>query len=134
LEADCIDWANRVIAYARKKTDNLAFIHFGEEIETLLRSRPASGPLFPRLRQMHEKHRAKEFKRRCVGCDRRCYPSFLSLRMGRTGRKSATQEPSPRKRSAITPKASIVLVKRAQVRLPSLRNTRQNKPGQNAFR
>jgi len=67
LQADSIDWRNRIIAYARKKTESLAFIHFGDEIETILRARPSTGPLFPRLCLMHEKHRGKEFKRRCVG-------------------------------------------------------------------
>jgi len=42
-------------------------IHFGEEAESLLKGLPSSGLLFPRLARMHEKHRAKEFKRRCDG-------------------------------------------------------------------
>ena len=67
LQAKDIDWDNRVIAYARQKTGSLAMIHFGEAIESLLRSRPATGPLFPKVALMHEKHRAKEFKRRCAG-------------------------------------------------------------------
>ncbi len=67
LRAEDIDWNDRVIAYARKKTGSLAQIHFGEAVEAILRLRPSEGPLFPRLLKMHEKHRAKEFKRRCVG-------------------------------------------------------------------
>ena len=42
-------------------------IHFGPAIEAVLRSRPAAGALFPKLALVKEKHRAKEFKRRCVG-------------------------------------------------------------------
>jgi len=67
LRAEDIDWNDRVIAYARKKTGSLAQIHFGDTIEVILRSRPSEGPLFPRLLRMHEKHRAQEFKRRCSG-------------------------------------------------------------------
>jgi integrase len=44
-------------------------IRFGNEVAEILRSLPDAGPLFPRLRLMHEKHRAKEFKRRCVGLE-----------------------------------------------------------------
>jgi len=62
LQAEDIDWNNRVIAYARQKTDSLALIHFGEAIESLLRSRPSAGPLFPKVGLMQEKHRAKEFR------------------------------------------------------------------------
>jgi hypothetical protein len=67
LEAENIDWKNRVIGYARKKTKSMAFIHFGTELEQILRLLPSSGLLFPRLSQIQEKHRAKEFRRRCNG-------------------------------------------------------------------
>jgi integrase len=67
LHAENIDWPNRVIGYARRKTQSMAFIHFGDELEVILRGLPSSGRLFPRLAQMKEKHRAKEFKRRCNG-------------------------------------------------------------------
>src|SRR5258708_9167195 len=49
LDAEQIDWKNRVIGYARKKTGSLAFIHFGTDIENVLRRRPGSGFLFPYL-------------------------------------------------------------------------------------
>ena len=67
LAAENIDWSDRVIAYARKKTGSSAFIHFGPAVEAVLRSLPIEGLLFPRVALMLEKHRAKEFKRRCVG-------------------------------------------------------------------
>ena len=71
LQAEDLDWPNRVISFFRKKmrtrTQTLAQIRFGKEAEAVLRSLPAAGPLFPKLSQWHEKHRAKEFKRRCVG-------------------------------------------------------------------
>jgi hypothetical protein len=48
LKAEDIDWSNRTIAYTRQKTSSLAMIHFGDDIEALLRSRPSQGPLFSR--------------------------------------------------------------------------------------
>ena len=66
LRAEDIDWNNSVIAYARQKTDSVAMIHFGTEIESVLRSLPSEGPLFPKIRFIHEKHRAAQFKRRCM--------------------------------------------------------------------
>ena len=65
LCAEDIHWPTRVISYRRKKTNARAMIHFSTEVEQILRSLPASGPLFSRIAQMHEKHRAAEFKRRC---------------------------------------------------------------------
>src|SRR5438067_38266 len=49
LNAEDIDWQNRTIAYARKKTGSLAIVHFGNEIEEVLRRLPTTGPLFPNL-------------------------------------------------------------------------------------
>ncbi len=67
LTAENIDWSDRVIAYARRKTGTPAFIHFGPAVEAILRTLPTQGLLFPKVALWMEKHRAKEFKRRCVG-------------------------------------------------------------------
>lgn len=67
LEAGNIDWAERVISYTRKKTGEPASVRFDEEVEQILRSRPATGPLFPYLRGVREADRATEFKQRCRG-------------------------------------------------------------------
>src|SRR5688500_5540507 len=56
LRAEDVDWNNQVIAYARQKTDNVAMIHFGAEIEAVFRSLPSEGPLFPKIASIHEKH------------------------------------------------------------------------------
>lgn len=66
LRAEDIDWKSKTIAYQRNKTKVVALLHFSSAVETVLHSLPQSGPLFPRLSQMHEKHRAAEFKRRCI--------------------------------------------------------------------
>ncbi len=65
LKAEDIDWANQTIAYARKKTGSLAMIHFGPEIEAILRRLPTAGLLFPYLQSVRPGDRATEFKRRC---------------------------------------------------------------------
>lgn len=67
LTVENIDWKQRIISYSRCKTGTVSHLRFGEEAEEILRRRPASGPLFPKLALWHEKHRAKEFKRRCAG-------------------------------------------------------------------
>jgi len=67
LCAENIDWKQRVISYARSKNGAMSHLRFGSDAEAILRFRPASGPLFPKVALRHEKHRAKEFKRRCVG-------------------------------------------------------------------
>jgi hypothetical protein len=66
LDAENIDWNDRVISYARRKTGSRAFIHFGPAVETVLRSLPAQGLLFPRLALLKEKYRGQEFRRRCA--------------------------------------------------------------------
>jgi len=65
LEASNIDWDNRVISFARKKTGSIALMRFDEELEGVLRSLPASGALFPHQRRLKAKDRATEFKERC---------------------------------------------------------------------
>lgn len=67
LEAKNIDWAQQVVSYARKKTGELAFVHFGDEVAEVLRRLPQSGPLFPYMRRVRAGDRATEFKQRCRG-------------------------------------------------------------------
>ncbi len=67
LKAEDIDWPNQTVAYARQKTGSLAMIHFGEDIEAILRRLPATGPLFPYLASVRAGDRATEFKQRCDG-------------------------------------------------------------------
>ena len=67
LKAEDIDWPNRTTAYNRQKTGRLAMIHFGDEIEAVLRRLPVVGPLFPYLHTVRCGDRATEFKQRCEG-------------------------------------------------------------------
>jgi integrase len=65
LLASDIDWQNRLIAYRRGKSGSPVIFHFGEQLKALLKTMAIEGQLFPRLCQLHEKHRAKLFNRRC---------------------------------------------------------------------
>jgi len=67
LHAEDVDWTAATISYSRKKTERNSQIRFGNEVAALLHTLPVSGALFPRLANMHERHRAKEFNRRCKG-------------------------------------------------------------------
>src|SRR2546427_13194619 len=67
LDAENIDWEQRVISFARKKTGSVALLRFGDEVANILHSLPATGPLFPYLRSVRCGDRATEFKQRCVG-------------------------------------------------------------------
>ena len=67
LKAEDIDWPDQTIAYARRKTGSLAMIHFGPDLEGILRRLPATGPLFPYLSKVRAGDRATEFHQRCVG-------------------------------------------------------------------
>lgn len=71
LHAEDVDWANRIISFFRMKTrwrgQQPPQIRFGGEVEEILGRLPKTGPLFPRLSRIHEKHRAAEFRRRCEG-------------------------------------------------------------------
>jgi integrase len=65
LEAENIDWENKVLSYQRRKTHTIALMRFDEEMATVLRALPDKGPLFPYLRTVRAGDRATEFKQRC---------------------------------------------------------------------
>ena len=67
LRAEDIDWEDRLMSYQRQKTGTTAALRFGDVAADLLKQLPKEGYLFPRLAKMHEKHRAKEFRRRTLG-------------------------------------------------------------------
>ena len=69
LNAEDIDWTHRGLSYTRSKTGQPARVRFDEDVETLLRSLPAEGPLFPYLRSVRASDRATEFKQRCKGLE-----------------------------------------------------------------
>jgi len=64
LKAEDVDWPNHAISYRRHKTGVTVLLTFGEDAAAVLKDLPKSGPLFPRLAALHEKHRAKMFVKR----------------------------------------------------------------------
>lgn len=67
LDAENIDWENKIISFARRKTGQLSHVHFGDEVEAILKSLPPNGPLFSYLRRVRAGDRSTEFKQRCRG-------------------------------------------------------------------
>jgi len=132
LEAGNIDWNDRVISYARRKTGSLAFIHFGPGIEVILGSRPAAGLLFPKIALIKEKHRAKLFKRRCVGLGINGV-SLHSYRYAWAERAKQCGYPERFAQEALGHNSKAVhraYARKAQVRLPSLESyEKQNVEG-----
>jgi len=135
LEADAIDWQNRVVGYSRKKTESLAFIHFGEEIEAILRRLPASGPLFPYLRTVRAGDRATEFKQRCEGLGIKGV-TLHSYRYAWAERARKCGYPERFAQEALGHNSKAVhraYAKRAQVTLPSLEKYERNANGENVI-
>ena len=66
LNAEDIDWREKVISYQRLKTGSVALLHFGDQAAEILRALPRTGPLFPYLRRVRASDRATEFKQRCA--------------------------------------------------------------------
>src|ERR1039457_2934456 len=56
LTAEDIDWQGKVVSFRRHKTGTMSIIRFGKELESLLRSLPQAGALFPKLKPMREAH------------------------------------------------------------------------------
>jgi integrase len=74
LTAENVDWTDQTICYQREKLKNQEgreikppLIRFGDEVASVLRLLPQSGPLFPNLRMVESKDRANEFRQRCHG-------------------------------------------------------------------
>lgn len=64
LTAEDVDWSTQTVAFDRAKTGVPVIISIGAEASAILTSLPRTGPLFPRLNRLHEKHRAKLFSKR----------------------------------------------------------------------
>jgi site-specific recombinase XerD len=64
LTAEDVCWADRTVSFRRCKTDVAVVITIGPEAETVLRSLPTSGFLFPWLAKMNQSLRGNHFLRR----------------------------------------------------------------------
>jgi integrase len=122
LHGKDLDWTDCTLGYSRHKNKSIALIHFGEEAAAILRTLPSSGPLFPRLEKMHEKHRAKEFKRRCEGLNIDGI-TLHSYRYAWAERAKTSGYPERVAQQALGHNSKAVhraYAKKAQVKLPSL--------------
>lgn len=122
LKAEDIDWADQTIAYARQKTGSLAMIHFGPDIEAILRRLPTSGALFPYLRSVRSGDRATEFKQRCEGLGIKGV-SLHSYRYAWAERAKQCGYPERFAQEALGHNSKAVhraYARKAKVRLPSL--------------
>lgn len=122
LNAKDVDWSQRVISYSRRKTGSISHLRFSSEVEAILRSRPSAGPLFPKLALWHEKHRAKEFKRRCIclgihGITLHSYRYSWAERAKTAGYPERFAQQALGHNSAAVHRA---YAKKAQVQIPSL--------------
>ena len=121
-KAEDIDWANRTVAYARQKTGSLAMIHFGNEIEVILRRVATAGPLFPYVQSVRCGDRATEFKQRCEGLGIKCV-TLHSYRYAWAERAKICGYPERFAQEALGHNSKAVhraYARKAQVRLPSL--------------
>lgn len=122
LKAEDIDWRNQTIAYTRQKTGSLAMIHFGSDIETVLRQLPETGYLFPYLQSVRCGDRATEFKQRCEGLGIKGV-SLHSYRYAWAERAKECGYPERFAQEALGHNSKAVhraYARRAQVKLPSL--------------
>ena len=135
LDAEQIDWKNGIVGYARKKTGTLAFIHFGEEIERVLRHRPGTGFLFPYLQRVRAGDRATEFKQRCEGLGIEGV-TLHSYRYAWAERARVCGYPERFAQEALGHNSKAVhraYAKRAQVTLPSLEKYERNAREENVI-
>ena len=65
LAGENVDWEARVVSFTRKKTRSISMVHFGPDVEEVLRTLPTAGAFFPKQRKMNSGHRATEFTRIC---------------------------------------------------------------------
>ncbi len=122
LKAEDIDWANQTIAYTRQKTGSPAMIHFGPDLEAILRQLPATGPLFPHLQTVRCGDRATEFKQRCEGLGIQGV-TLHSYRYAWAERAKQCGYPERFAQEALGHNSKAVhraYARRAQVKLPSL--------------
>jgi len=64
LNAEDVNWIDRTVSFKRRKTKVPVVITFGADAAAVLDGLPKSGPLFPWLSRLHERHRAKHFIKR----------------------------------------------------------------------
>jgi hypothetical protein len=129
LLAEDVDWNDQTICYSREKLKNREettikppLIHFGEEVSAILRTLPATGPLFPNLRTVQSKDRANEFRQRChglgiTGVSLHCYRNSWAERARKAGYPERFAQEALGHNSKTVHRA---YAKKAEVRIDSL--------------
>jgi integrase len=122
LHADDIDWPDRTIAYARRKTASPALVHFSDTVAELLHALPKTGPLFPEFGRLSAGHRATEFERACsrasvLGVTLHSYRYAWAERAKTAGYPERFAQEALGHNSKAVHRA---YAKKAQVKLPSL--------------
>ncbi len=127
LTTEDIDWDNRTISYQRAKLKGQLeikppLIHFGSEVDLILRSLPQSGPLFPSLRKVRSSDRGNEFRQRChglgiLGVSLHCYRNSWAERARKAGYPQRFAQEALGHNSKAVHQA---YAKRAEVDVPSL--------------
>ena len=122
LKAEDIDWPNEVVSFFRAKTGTAQIVTFGHHLAQVLQDLPGTGPLFPRLAAMDEKHRASLFQRACRRVDVKGV-SLHSYRYAWAERAKTAGYPERFAQVALGHNSKAVhraYAKKAQVKLPAL--------------
>ena len=122
LKAEDVDWEQRIISFFRRKTRSVARLHFGANMEAILRNLPDTGLMFPYLATVRASDRATEFKQRCRGLNIQGV-TLHSYRYAWAERAKQAGYPERFAQEALEHNSQAVhrtYAKRAQVLLPSL--------------
>ncbi len=65
LTSENVNWDTRVLSYRRMKTGQWSSLQIGTSLETLLKTLPEQGFLFPKIATLTDNDRSAEFSRRC---------------------------------------------------------------------
>ncbi len=130
LTHENIDWPNHTLSYTRKKTGTLAVQRFSATVETILRERPATGPLFPHFGKQESAARATRFTDRCrklgiVGVSLHSYRYAWAERARAAGYPERFAQEALGHTSAAVHRA---YAKGARVNIPSLDEYEQRPP------
>jgi integrase len=131
LSVDDVNWEERVISYRRQKTNQMALLHFGDQVAEILAALPGTGPLFPYLRRVRAADRATEFKQRCRGLGIEGV-TLHSYRYAWAERAKAAGYPERYAMEALGHNSKAVhraYARKAQVRLPSLESYEERRVG-----
>ena len=108
LKAEDIDWPNQTIAYTRQKTGSLAMIHFGPDIEAILRRLPTKARCSPISRPSVAATAPRNSNNAARDSASKGSPFIPTATLGRSApSNAATRNGSRKRRSATTARPCI---------------------------